>query len=215
MTFNPIHRVGVAVFILALCGALISLAYGWSLNETQRMMSAVVGLQYALAASLVIQIGPQPRLVLSSMTRRDKYQDKLEFITSLSGLVLIMALVLNLVDMTTNIFAFNDWFNRYQDPTLLPETRMMAQIMGFFLSAFVTWSEEISLILFASALELVRQARADMGLSSPKWFTWDVAGLARQAATGQPSNPRQEQRSPQQEQQRREIDPRQHEQRRN
>lgn len=189
-SYSPVHRLGLLVLFGGLIYAIMSIAYGWSLSETERMMGLIVGPDWQMVAALIIQFGPQPFLIISGMTK-EPGRGRLNW--GFAGFMFAAAILLNLVDTATNITAFSDWYGQ-GNASVSPEIRVMARWIGYILCFTITWAEEVSLIILAAGLEILRQLYVDLGKVAPRWMTWDLAQNI--AAAGSGSRPQREEAPP-------------------
>lgn len=191
--FSTVSRVGYLIIVAATIYFLTELAYGWSLNETARFSRLIFGNEWALAASWVIQLGPQALLLLNGLSQAPgkgdlsqepgKAKRKQKFnLWTIPSMALLGALMLNTIDTATNLGAYIQWQQASFDPTLEPFVRDLAYHMGFIFCFLVTWSEEAMILLAGVGMHLIGLLLGNFGRRPPKWFAVDAIDLAWSAS---------------------------------
>lgn len=179
--FSTVSRVGYLIIVAATIYFLTELAYGWSLNETARFSRLIFGNDWALAASWVIQLGPQALLLLNGLSQAPPRGKKFNIFT-IPSMALLGALMLNTIDTATNLGAYVQWRQASFDPTLEPFVRELAYHMGFVFCFLVTWSEEAMILLAGVGMHLIGLLLGNFGRRPPKWFAVDAIDLAWSAS---------------------------------
>ena len=199
--FSPISNIVLVIIHLIIIWALAVLAYGWSLDQTEAFVSAIVGNEWSQAAALLIQLAPQMLLVAASLYT-------LQGNRGMARGLIIAALAINALDAFTNIVAFNEWWpsramalvEMGRSPEFVGATRPVGQIFAFL----VTWFEEALSIALGSMLQLVADYMEAMGRRPPRFFRsgivaaggFDFRGVDKAAKQQQqpPANNGQQQR---------------------
>lgn len=170
--FSNVGRFLRISFSLCFLSACVGLSW-WSLGETQRFASLIVGEEYSLYLAIAISFAP---LVLFSAAQLTENQ-------TLSIILIVAGFGANFVDMATNFAAFNVWFAAVvSDPArynlfMLGQTGKtipiwiveIAQVVGWVVCALVTWAEESSTYVIALIGELI----FELFPNAPRWLAVD------------------------------------------
>jgi len=155
--------------------AMLSLSYGWSLDQTQDFMTAVVGADAAQAGAWLIQLAPQMMLVAAAVS-------KLNGNGRMAAFLIGGALLVNLLDAYTNVITFREWWPTWAQTLIdsgrsvefINATRPVGQVMAFL----VTWFEEGVSLALGSMLQLVADHMQAMGQRPPRFFRAGYANAA-------------------------------------
>ena len=174
---------------------MLSLSYGWSLDQTQDFMTAVVGTDAAQAGAWLIQLAPQMMLVAAAIS-------KVNGNSQMARALIIGALLVNGLDAYTNVVTFREWWPTWAQSLIdagrsaefINATRPVGQGMAFL----VTWFEEGVSLALGSMLQLVADHMQAMGQRPPRFFRsgivaaagFDFRGVGKQQ---QPASNRQQQ----------------------
>lgn len=176
--FAPISRIASLVIIFVVMEKIFNLAFSWSLGETMRFSTAIFGPNYALAASWVVQLGPQVFLLLGSISIGDEYR-------TMRKISYGAAILLNFIDTLTNIGAFA---SSVEAGTLMmnlsQNLRPFATAIGYIFCFVITWGEEILVLLAGVFLQVLFEVLEDLGKTPPRWFLADTYVAALYGASG-------------------------------
>lgn len=173
--FSPISNVILIIIHMVGIWAMLSLSYGWSLDQTQDFMTAVVGTDAAQAGAWLIQLAPQMLLVAAAIS-------KLNGNGRMATFLIIGALVVNILDAYTNVITFREWWPTWAQALIdqgrsaefINATRPVGQAMSFL----VTWFEEGVSLALGSMLQLVADHMQAMGQRPPRFFRAGYANAA-------------------------------------
>lgn len=206
--FSPISNLLLIGIHAVVIWAFLSLSYGWSLDQTQDFMTAVVGADSAKAGAWLIQLAPQMMLAAAAMSRLNGNRNMA------IGLV-IGAFMVNILDAYTNVITFQEWWPRWAqvliDSGRSREFVMATEPVGKFMAFLVTWFEEGVSIALGSMLQLVADYMEAMGRRPPRFFRsgiMAVGGFDFRAVERQAKQQAQQQQPGNGQQQRREGAPR-------
>ena len=173
--FSPISNVILIIIHMVGIWAMLSLSYGWSLDQTQDFMTAVVGTDAAQAGAWLIQLAPQMLLVAAAIS-------KLNGNGRMATFLIVGALVVNILDAYTNVVTFREWWPTWAQTLIesgrstefINATRPVGQAMAFL----VTWFEEGVSLALGSMLQLVADHMQAMGQRPPRFFRAGYANAA-------------------------------------
>lgn len=173
--FSPISKAMGIIFLGIVIVAMFNLSYGWSMEQTQDFMSAVVGNEPSLMAAYLIQFAPQAMLIIAAVA---KMNGKNRMAT---GLIIAAGLV-NLLDWYTNDVTFREWWPTWSRG-LIEAGRSVEFIdatrpVGRFLAFLVTWFEEGISLALGAMLQLIAELMEGMGRRPPRFFRSGVVAAA-------------------------------------
>jgi hypothetical protein len=165
--FSPVSNVILIIIHAVGIWAMLSLSYGWSLDQTQDFMSAVVGIDAAAAGAWLIQLAPQMMLVAAAIS-------KLNGNGRMATVLIASALLVNALDAYTNVVTFREWWPTWatylieqgRSAEFINATQPVGQAMAFL----VTWFEEGVSLALGSMLQLVADHMQAMGQRPPRFF---------------------------------------------
>lgn len=194
--FSPISKSMGIIFLGIVIYAMFNLSYGWSMEQTQDFMSAVVGNEPSLMAAYLIQFAPQALLIIAAVAKMNG-KDRMAH-----GLM-AAAVAINLLDWYTNDVTFREWWPTWSQ-TLVADGRSIEFInatrpVGRVLAFLVTWFEEGISLALGAMLQLIAELMQGMGYRPPRFFRsglvaaagFDFRGVNKQAR--QQSSSRQQQ----------------------
>lgn len=173
--FSPVSNTILILIHLVSITAMLNLSYGWSLDQTEAFMSAVVGMEWANAAALLIQLSPQILLVAAAIY---SLQGRL----SMARGLMVSAFLINGIDAYTNIIAFNEWWPERaaaltasgRSAEFVNATQPIGKIFAFL----VTWFEELISLALGSTFQLIADQMEAMGRRPPRFFRAGVVSAA-------------------------------------
>lgn len=173
--FAPISKALGIIFLGIVIYAMFNLSYGWSMEQTQDFMSAVVGNQPSLMAAYLIQFAPQALLIIAAVA---KMNGKNRMATGL----IIAAFAINVLDWYTNDVTFREWWPKWtqtlisdgRSPEFINATRPVGRILAFL----VTWFEEGISLALGAMLQLIAELMQGLGYRPPRFFRSGIVGAA-------------------------------------
>lgn len=170
--FSTVSRMLYLGVTVGLMYFLAQLAYGWSLNETERFMFYVFGTTYAKPASWLIQIGQQPLLLLNGLSKNQ----------TVRNVCLVAFFAMVGIDAVTNIGAYQTWVQTVDFTSLTPDIAKLAQYTGYVMCFVVVFSEEALILLSGVVFHLIGMIVKDFGSRAPKWFLVDAVQVMAAAS---------------------------------
>lgn len=164
--FSPISKFAYILIIGAFIAFLVSLSYGWSLDQTSQFAAAITGPEFAKALAWLIQLGPQVCLAISAIALAQKQR-------RLGAALIVVALTLNFIDAYTNLVVFREnW------PTYSASVRAIrsadfvdaAYPVGMGFAFLITWGEEAISLALGTALVLFAELAREMRWNLPPFF---------------------------------------------
>ena len=141
-------------------GVLVWRSFGLSFSQTRRFARYTFGETYEWPLAILINFGPQAALLYRSLTYSRRQRQA----------ALALVLLLNGLDIATNILGHN----LTQFPSAQPEIPpMLAQLSAatvIGVSILITWSEEAILWLLIAALHMAYRVSRDVGVPLPRWL---------------------------------------------
>ncbi len=172
--FSPISNALLIAVHAVVIWAFLSLSYGWSLDQTQDFMSAVVGFESAKAGAWLIQLAPQMLLAAAAVSKLNNNRNMA------IGLI-VGALLVNALDAYTNVVTFQEWWPRWAavlvESGRSPEFVSATEPVGKFMAFLVTWFEEGVSIALGSMLQLIADLMQAMGRRPPRFFRSGIVAV--------------------------------------
>ena len=178
--FSPISRIVRLFLNVVIITVFAKLSYGWSFRETEQFNILIFGANYATAAALVFQVGPNAILAL-------------RHVSSGSLMIWLMWLFffgLTAIDFITNGGQFYQWWQE-QSKYLIevyqihPYVVNAAYVVGWVFCFAVCWFEEILLYLMGVSFHLMGLLYRDFTNNDPpRWLMVDLPDLAIRAGGG-------------------------------
>lgn len=173
--FSPISKLLGIGFLGIVITAMFNLSYGWSMEQTQDFMSAIVGSEPSLMAAYLIQFAPQALLIIAAVA---KMNGKNRMATGL----IVAAAAVNFLDWYTNDVTFREWWPTWSQ-TLIDNGRSADFInatrpVGRMLAFLVTWFEEGISLALGAMLQLIAELMEGMGYRPPRFFRSGIVAAA-------------------------------------
>lgn len=174
--FRNYSLVGKVLYAIALgigIVALITLAYTWSLSQTQLLFSAIMpSAALAFTAALFIQLLPQAAFTTANSAR-------VKAMLGIMVLMIIVGVAANAIDALTNVAAFDETWNPEVFAARSPLFTELAYWIGMVVAVGITFAEELVLIFFAAWLELVAEIAEELGFNVPFFRSGNYQGLTQ------------------------------------
>lgn len=165
--FSPISKLFYVGILLAVAAFMVKLSYGWSIDQTMVLTSAVTGDEYATDGAWLIQLAPQALLAIAGIAMM-KRQNRLAMV------LIVSALVVNGLDAYTNIIAFRELWPAYEARlTEMGRTQDFIEAtrtVGYAVSFLVTWFEEGVMLCIGTALIIFTELAEEMRWNLPPFF---------------------------------------------
>lgn len=173
--FSPISKALGIIFLGIVIYAMFNLSYGWSMEQTQDFMSAVVGNEPSLMAAYLIQFAPQALLIIAAVAKMNG-KDRMA-----TGLI-IAAFAINFLDWYTNDVTFREWWPKWsrglvesgRSVEFVNATRPVGRALAFL----VTWFEEGISLALGAMLQLIAELMQGLGYRPPRFFRSGIVAAA-------------------------------------
>lgn len=165
--YSPASKLFYIIILCVVAYFMVSLSYGWSLDQTMILTGAITGAEYANTGAWLIQLAPQALLAIAGIAMLKKQKN-------LSLVLIASALLVNALDAYTNVVAFQELWPIHSAQLIemgrSPEFIKAAQTVGYGVAFLVTWFEEGVMLCIGTALILFGELGEEMGWNLPPFF---------------------------------------------
>lgn len=165
--YSPVSKIFYIVILCIVAYFMMSLSYGWSLDQTMILTGAITGMEYASTGAWLIQLSPQALLAIAGIAMLKKQRN-------LSIALISSALLVNALDAYTNIVAFQELWPIHSAQLAKmgrsAEFINAAKTVGYGVAFLVTWFEEGVMLCIGTALILFGELGEEMGWNLPPFF---------------------------------------------